>query len=129
KGESSQIFFHDVWVQYNVVKGLDIGAGLHYWNGISRLNNQSTLNIMTLDNNRQSWATLGLTDQFARHQGVYFKGGFDKFQYRVAINESLTNTLDSRDITENPGVSLYQGRKLLGSKDAGLNYTGYFEYS
>jgi hypothetical protein len=39
-----------------------------------RLNNQSTLNLMTLDNQRQAWATLGLSDQFARHIGVYAKG-------------------------------------------------------
>ena len=73
RGEESQLFFHDVWGQYNLNANHAIGAGLHYWNGISRLNNQSTLNIMTLDNNRQSWATIGLSDQFARHIGIYAK--------------------------------------------------------
>ena len=63
KGTGSQIFLHDAWAQYSVGKDHAIGAGLHYFNGISRLNNQSTLNMMTLDNNRQSWATIGLSDQ------------------------------------------------------------------
>ena len=48
---------------------------------------------MTLDNNRQSWSTIGLTDQFARHVGVFGKGSFGKLQYRVAINDALTNSL------------------------------------
>lgn len=128
KGESSQLFFHDFWVQYNVGKNHAIGSGLHYWNGISRLNSQGTLNFMTLDNNRQSWSTLGLSDQFARHQGVYAKGIFGKFQYRVSINESITNGLDARNAGENINTTIYAGRKVLGSKKSGMNYAGYFEY-
>src|SRR5680860_1291448 len=129
KGDGSQLFFHDFWLQYSLTKDHAIGAGLHYWNGISRLNNQSSLNFLTLDNNRQSWATISLTDQYARHQGVYAKGSIDKFQYRVAINESLTNGLDSRNVEDNVGTTIYAGRKVLGSKDAGFNYAGYFEYN
>ena len=131
KGEGSQIFMHDAWAQYTVGKNHAIGGGLHYFNGISRLNNQSTLNFMTLDNNRQSWSTIGLTDQFARHVGVFGKGTFGKLQYRVAINDALTNSLDVRDpaAPENIGKAVYGGKRLLGSKDAGFAYAGYFEYA
>ena len=129
KGESSQLFFHDFWVQYSLGKNNAIGSGLHYWNGISRLNSQGTLNLMTLDNNRQSWSTLGLSDQFGRHQGVYAKGTVGKFQYRVSINESITNSLDVRSTEENLNTTIYSGRKVLGSKEAGMNYAGYFEYA
>ncbi len=130
RGEESQLFFHDVWVQYSIGKNHAIGGGLHYWNGISRLNNQSTLNIMTLDNNRQSWATIGLSDQFARHIGMYAKGAFGKLQYRVSINESGTNNLQetvAAPVAGEPAV--YAGRRLLGSKDAGKNFAGYFDYN
>lgn len=127
KGESSQIFFHEVQVQYSLNKNHALGAGLHYWNGISRLNNHSTLNFMTLDNNRQSWATLGLSDQFARQIGFYAKGTFEKFQYRVAINEAITNGLDAREASM--GYAVYGGRRLMGSKNAGKTYSGYFEYN
>jgi len=128
KGEGSQLFFHDVWAQYSLGKDHAIGGGLHYWNGISRLNNQSTLNFMTLDNNRQSWSTLGLTDQFARHLGIYGKGSFGKLQYRVAINDAMVNGLDARD-PEEGGPAVYGGKRLLGSKDAGFAYAGYFNYN
>lgn len=129
KGESSQFFLHDVWTQYSLGKDHSIGGGLHYWNGISRLNNQSTLNIMTLDNQRQAWATLGLSDQFARHIGFYAKGAIDKFQYRVSINESMTNNLQATSVPVNGGAATYTGRRLLGSRDAGKNFAGYFEYA
>ena len=128
KGDGAQLFFHDVWAQYNLSKDHSVGGGLHYFNGISRLNNQSTLNFMTLDNNRQSWSTLGLTDQFARHLGVFAKGKFGKLQYRVAINDAITNGLDARD-PDNGGAAVYGGKRLLDSKDAGKAYAGYFEYN
>ena len=129
KGESSQFFLHDVWTQYSLGKDHAVGGGLHYWNGISRLNNQSTLNIMTLDNQRQSWATLGLSDQFARHIGFYAKGAIDKLQYRVSINEAMTNNLQATTVPVNGGAATYTGRRLLGSRDAGKNFAGYFEYA
>lgn len=127
KGESSQLFFHDVWAQYQLNKNHTVGAGLHYFNGISRLNNQSTLNMMTLDNNRQSWSTLGLSDQFARHLGLFFKGNFGKFQYRIAINDAVVNGLDSRTPVAN-GDAIYGGARLLGTRDAGKTFSGYFDY-
>lgn len=126
-GAGSQLFFHDVWGQYSIGKNHAIGGGLHYFNGISRLNNQSTLNMMTLDNNRQSWSTLGLTDQFARHLGVFAKGAFGKLQYRLAINDAMTNSLDTRT-PEFGSSAVYGGKRLLGSKKAGFAYAGYFEY-
>ena len=127
KGTGSQIFLHDAWAQYSVGKDHAIGAGLHYFNGISRLNNQSTLNMMTLDNNRQSWATIGLSDQFARHIGVFMKGKFGKLQYRVAINDAITNGLDARPAVN--GEAVYGGANILGTKDAGKTFAGYFEYN
>ena len=128
KGEGSQLFFHDVWAQYSLGEDHAVGGGLHYFNGISRLNNQSTLNFMTLDNNRQSWATIGLTDQFARHIGIFAKGKFGKLQYRVAINDAITNGLDTRNPQIN-GPAVYGGKRLIGSKDAGKAYAGYFDYN
>lgn len=128
KGEGSQLFFHDVWAQYNLGKDHTIGGGLHYFNGISRLNNQSTLNMMTLDNHRQSWATIGLSDQFARHLGVFVKGKFDKLQYRVAINDATVSSLDTRSAVAG-GDAVYNGRANLGSKDAGKTFAGYFDYN
>lgn len=113
--------------QYQLGKNHTIGAGLHYFNGISRLNNQSTLNMMTLDNNRQSWATIGLSDQFARHLGVFLKGKFGKLQYRLAVNDAVVNGLDARTPV-NSGESIYGGSRLLGTKDAGKTFAGYFDY-
>ncbi len=122
-GQSSQaqLFMHDAWAEYTVVpKKLYVGAGLHYWNGISRLTNQSTLNMMTLDAPRFNWATLGLTDQFARHLGVYAKGNLGRLDYRVSINEAIQTTLDD-------GISL-ETNQTLYQNDGGKVYAGYFSY-
>ena len=127
QSSQSQLFFHDVWGQWAFNDNHAVGGGLHYWNGISRANNQSTLNMLTLDNNRQSWATIGLSDQFARHMGVYMKGKFGKLQYRVSVNEALNNGLDVNGIPAADDAT-YNGRAILGGADAGKNFAGYFDY-
>ena len=125
KNENAQLFLHGMWAQWNINADHTVGGGLHYFNGISRLNNQSTLNMMTLDNNRSSWAHIGLTDQFARHMGIFAKGKFGRLQYRVSANDPLVSSLDGRD----PGAAaVYRGTELLGTGDAGRVYAGYFDY-
>ena len=119
----AQLFMHDAWAEFRVVdKYLYLGAGLHYWNGISRLTNQSTLNIMTLDAPRFNWATIGTSDQFARHLGVYAKGKIGGLDYRMSINESITNTLDVKaGITPGVDTATFDGA-------GGMNVSGYFNY-
>ena len=84
---------HDAWAEYKVNKNLYIGSGLHY-KRYSRLSNQSTLSMLSLDNARHSWATIGTSDQFARHMGVYMSK-VGKLDYRVAWNSPIVNTLDA----------------------------------
>jgi hypothetical protein len=87
-GKRPQMYIHDAWTEYAVSPGkLHIGGGLHYWNGVSRLTNNSTLNFMTLDAPIFNWANIDATDQFARQMGIYAKGQVDRLDYRVAINK------------------------------------------
>ncbi|MFV0248349.1 MAG: hypothetical protein ACK5H1_05260 [Tenacibaculum sp.] len=127
-GERSQIFFHDFYGEWKVTNFLSIGTGLHYWNGISRLSSQSTSSLLTLDNNRQSFATLGLSDQVVRHLGIFFKGRVKKLHYRFAVNEAGTSTLDTRNPSD-VNATVYGGRRILGSGVAGKVYQGYVDYN
>jgi hypothetical protein len=89
-GKRPQLYMHDAWTEFAVKPGiLSIGAGLHYWNGISRLTNNSTLNIMTLDAPIFNWANIEATDQFARQFGIYAKGQIadGRLDYRFHINK------------------------------------------
>ena len=92
-GDAAQFFLHGAWTEFKVSSGneLFVGSGLHYWKGLTRLSNQSTLNFMTMDNPRPfvHWHSLGITDQFARHMGVYAKGQIGQFDYRIAMNNPL----------------------------------------
>jgi len=91
---NGSFFMHDAWVDFTVIPGvLNIGGGLHYWNGISRMNNQSTLNFLTLDNAGHNWATIGTSDQFARHLGFFAKGKLGRLDYRISVNEAIANPL------------------------------------
>jgi hypothetical protein len=129
QSDGPQLFLHDAWSEFTVVpKNLYIGFGLHYWNGMSRLTNESTVNFLTMDNYRRSWMQFGLTNQFARHLGVYAKGSFGRLFYRVAANSALINSLDVNRISDNlSNRTLYTGKYEFGN-DARWVYQGYFEY-
>lgn len=103
-GDSPQLFLHGAWGEVMLNKNIYVGAGLHYWKGMTRLANQSTLNFMTLDQSRpfNAWHSLGITDQFARHLGVYLKGSSGKFEYRFAWNNPSRSPLGAgRDYSQN----------------------------
>jgi hypothetical protein len=87
-----QLFFHDAWTEFKVTrnKALYLGAGLLYWNGISRQTNASTITFMSLDAPIMNWPLIELEDQFARQLGFYAKGKFGLFDYRVAVTRPFT---------------------------------------
>lgn len=122
-GDAPQFFLHDAWGEFQVSnnKALYIGAGLHYWKGLTRLSNQSTLNMMTMDAPRPfvNWHSLGITDQFARHLGVYAKGTMGKFEYRLAFNNPMNpaNSLGA-------GASLGNNAGLEGTTASSITYDG-----
>ncbi|MEM9693643.1 MAG: hypothetical protein AAGA56_13935 [Myxococcota bacterium] len=83
-----QVFVHEATAQFDVIKRhLSLGAGLHYWHGLSRITNASTLNFMTLDAPILNWPTIERTDQFARNLGIYVKGKVGPIDYRFAVNK------------------------------------------
>ncbi len=87
-----QIFVHDAWVEFQLSrnKALFLGGGLIYWNGISRQTNASTITLMSLDAPIMNWPLIELEDQFARQFGIYAKGKFGLFDYRVAVTRPFT---------------------------------------
>lgn len=124
-GKKPQVFIHDVWNQYSVIPrsedralSLDVGAGLHYWNGVSRKASSSTLGYMTLDAPVFNWPNIEFSDQFARQLGWYAKGRYHDLDYRVSINHPF-NADASRSLNPDRAVN-------IGSDT--LAYAGYFEW-
>jgi len=128
-GDSPQLFLHGAWGEFKIHDYLYMGAGLHYWKGMNRLANSSTLNFMTLDHTRPfiGWHSLGYTDQFARHIGIYAKGQIGKFDYRLAVNEPLANNLEAESEPQTDALT-YNAAKLA-PEETGKVLEGYFRYN
>lgn len=132
-GDGPQLFLHDAWGEVQLHKSLYVGGGLHYWKGMTRMSNASTLNFMTLDQSRPfvAWHSLGITDQFARHLGIYAKGEIGKFDYRIALNTPLRNNI-SGDFSLKSSGWTYNG---VANPDSNGDLTGnmvaegYFRYN
>lgn len=119
-GKKPQIYMHDAWGDYTVIKKyLNVGFGLHYWNGISRLTNASTLNLMAYDAPILNWATIEATDQFARQIGMYAKGKIGKLDYRLALNDPFET---------NSGGAIAVNRALYNPANNKKVFAGYFMY-
>jgi hypothetical protein len=98
-GKKPGLFFHDFWSEYTVIPAINsetkkpnkftmnIGAGLHYLMGVSRMTMSSTLNYLAVDAPIFNWALIENSDQFARQYGVFAKGKAGKFEYRLALNK------------------------------------------
>lgn len=130
RSTSASVFMHDAWAEYTIIeKKLHLGGGLHYWNGISRLTNQSTLNMLTLDAPRFNWATIGTSDQFARHMGVYAKGKLGKLDYRLAFNNPMSQSLDQQiSVPLDTNVATYRTRGIYNDTKGMYAFQGYVNY-
>ncbi len=95
-GKKPQLYIHGVWTEFAVVPvKLYVGMGLHYWNGVSRSANASTLNFMTVDAPIFNWYTIETNDQFGRQMGIYIKGQLNRVDYRLALNQPFQNGVNA----------------------------------
>ncbi len=133
-GKKPQIFFHDVWNEYAVIPAKDpksgknnkynlyMGAGLHYWLGISRMTSASTLNFLAIDAPIFNWPLIEVSDQFMRQFGIYAKGKLGKLNYSVSINKPFATN-------NTPQFDLIKGRVATDNNgDAKASLQGYFDY-
>ncbi|BDD01707.1 hypothetical protein [Persicobacter psychrovividus] len=133
-GNASQVFLHDAWAEYKIFDtapaSMFIGAGLHYWNGLSRMSNGSTINMLTLDMQKPffMWPTLGNSDQFVRHIGVYTKGHIGKLHYRMAFNDAMENSFDATGKTDLTSNGAYASKYLSNGNLGNTVLQGYFTY-
>lgn len=129
-GKKPQLFFHDAWNEYAVILpgeagkfSLTLGGGLHYYMGLSRMTMGSTLNFLTVDSPIFSWPLIDNSDQFARQMGIFAKGKYGKFEYRMSLNKPFAT-----DLT--PVNTLNPDNAVAVDNNGNPNWSkaGYFEY-
>lgn len=125
-----QLFLHDAWTEFAVIPDkLHIGTGLHYWNGVSRLSSQSTLNFMTLDAPIFNWFNIEQSDQFARQYGIYAKGYLGKLDYRVSLNKPFAFSAQQTLKTMKASTK-FDGNPIVSPiKNEHFAIQGYFSYN
>jgi hypothetical protein len=124
-GFRPQLYLHDAYGEVTLVPQLlSLGAGLHYWNGISRSTSASTLTLLGLDAPLVAWPTIDATDQFARQLGVYAKGDIEAFHYRVAVNRPFI-----RDAPSFVTPAAAQPAAAYNAEANTFALTGYVDYA
>lgn len=115
-----QVYVHDAWGQFDLFGPyLSVGAGIHYWNGVSRMTNSSTFKYLSIDAPITNWPAIEKTDQFARQMGIFAKGQIGRLDYRVALNQPFAVSDNLENAFNNIGFQ---------SKPQHIAYAGYFQY-
>ena len=130
QGKKPGLFFHDAWNEYALVLpqadkkfSLTLGGGLHYYMGLSRMTMASTLNFLTIDAPIFNWPLIENSDQFARQGGLFAKGKYGKFEYRLSYNKPYATNLVPNDAPTNDlAVAVDNSGNTKWSK------AGYFEF-
>lgn len=129
-GKKAPFFFHDAYNELAIIprnnfqtgkpnkNALYFGAGLHSWNGVSRLTNASTTKMLAGDLPIFNFPSIEIADQFSRQLGVFIHGEFDRLNYRFSINKPFATNL--KPVVGGPAVDNNQSGKL--------SYSGYAFY-
>lgn len=129
-GKKAPFFFHDAYNEFAIIprnnfqtgkpnkNNLYLGAGLHSWNGVSRLSNASTTKMLAGDIPVFNFPTIEIADQFSRQFGIFVHGEFDRINYRFSVNKPFATNLK-------PTV----GDIAVDNNQSGkLSYSGYAFY-
>lgn len=129
-GKKAPFFFHDAYNELAIIprndfqtgkpnkNNLYIGAGLHSWNGVSRLTNTSTTKMLAGDIPVFNFPTIEIADQFSRQLGIFVHGEFDRVNYRFSVNKPFAT--NAKPSIGGPAVDNNQSGKL--------SYAGYAYY-
>ncbi len=124
-----QLSVYDAWAEVAVApKVLTMGAGILYFNGVSRMSNAGTLNLLAVDAPIVNWPTVGRRDHFARQLGIFAKGEIEALQYQVALVRPFAasselepgSPADYRSEANTFGVSSYVQLMLDGKESNAL---------
>ncbi|MDV3594249.1 porin [Elizabethkingia anophelis] len=129
-GKKAPFFIHDAYNELAIIprnnfytgkpnkNNLYLGAGLHSWNGVSRLTNASSTKMLAGDLPIFNFPMIEVADQFSRQLGVFAHGEFDRLNYRFSINKPFATSI--KPTIGGPAVDNNQNGKL--------SYAGYVFY-
>lgn len=129
-GKKAPFFMHDAYNELAIIPrnnfytgkpnkyNLYLGAGLHSWNGVSRLTNASSTKMLAGDLPIFNFPMIEIADQFSRQLGVFVHGELDRINYRFSINKPFATSL--KPTVGGPAVDNNQSGKL--------SYAGYVFY-
>ena len=129
-GKKAPFFFHDAYNEFAIIPRNDFqtgkpnknniyfGAGLHSWNGVSRLTNASTTKMLAGDIPVFNFPAIEIADQFSRQLGIFVHGEFDRLNYRLSVNKPFATNLK-------PVIG---GAAVDNNQSGKLSYSGYAFY-
>ena len=125
-GKRASFYVHSAVGEYRINQYLNVGAGLNYQNGLSRLTSASAVNILTLDLPIVNFPTIDQTDQFGFFLGMYAKGRIGGLDYRFAIDDAFQT---SQTVATATPAGLRTNVAAYNPRSTNKIYQGYASYA
>lgn len=123
------IFFHDLWYKTRIATNTYLGAGLHMWNGLSRLSNVTYATQITLDNPGVNFPNVNVADDFVRQYGVFLQGQLGKFEYNFSVNQPMMPVISSKILNDDEILEKGNLDVAYNRYHSNFSYKGYVSYS
>jgi hypothetical protein len=125
----SGIFFHDFWYKARVANKTYVGAGMHMWNGLSRLSNVSYATQITLDNPGVNFPNVNVADDFVRQYGIFIQGQLKRIDYNFSVNKPMMPANSSKIYNDKEIFELGNLDVAYNRYHSNFNFKGYVSYS
>jgi hypothetical protein len=77
----------DAYVDHQISNAFALGIGKNGWTGLSRYASPSSGAALDFDINYSATAFVNINDSFLRRMGIYARGQFNRFDYRIVFSK------------------------------------------
>ncbi len=110
------VYIHDAIGEFALWKNkIIIGAGLHQWNGVSRLAHQGVSGILAADFPNFFFPNFEATDQNGRQLGIYLRGQVGKVFYNFFLNKPFVSGILKDSVNSPNAVNIINDNVATGA--------------
>lgn len=120
-------YIHDFQGQVQYLDGHYFGAGLHFWQGLSRFSRVAHTGYLTLDNEGFNFPNVFVDDWVVRQIGPFLRGLVGRFGYSLATNIPSEGRPALRSDTQIRNAA--EDNVAVLRRHSSFNFRGYLYYS
>jgi hypothetical protein len=109
----------DAYIDHQFHKSFAMGIGKNGWTGLSRYASPSSATALDFDINYSATAFVNVNDSFLRRMGIYARGQFNHFDYRIVLSKPYSTPANKTPLSQ---------RAVFANGAPGYQTSAYLKY-